>query len=822
MNLSRELNDSQLSAVTYTDGPQLVVAGAGSGKTRVLTYKIAYLLEQGLKPWSILSLTFTNKAAREMKERIVDLVGGDKSQGLQMGTFHSVFCRILRTESDALGLRSSFTIYDESDSKSMIKDVIKSMNLSDKAYPPSAVLKKISKAKNQLLTAQLYATNGNAYQMDERDGMPQVRDIYTIYQQRLRQAMAMDFDDILLYTFQLFEQNESIRMKYAQRFQYILVDEYQDTNFVQQRIICLLAKENQRLCVVGDDYQSIYAFRGAKIDNILNFSKDFPNAKTFLLERNYRSTQNIVAAANSLMKHNTNQIPKEVYSKKEDGDKIQYNQLYSDTEEAAYVCKNIIALRSNEDRDYSEFAILYRTNSQSRSFEAALRHMNIPYKIFGGMSFYQRKEIKDIIAYFRLIVNHDDEEAFKRVVNYPARGIGQTTINRLTRTAAEHNLSLWAVVEQIEVLDSGINKGAMSKLQSFAEMINGFAADIYSKNAYELGKDIIRKSGISAEIAKGNDEESRARQENVEEFVGSLSEFVENQQEIGEEEHCFLPDLLQEVALLSDVESQDESDSKVSLMTMHAAKGLEFKIVFVVGLEENIIPSMRSADSTRGIEEERRLLYVAITRAEEKCFLSSAKSRWQFGKTEYAIPSRFLADIDTKFVSGIEKTLRQGSKGKYQDEIEPPYMGFHGNDFRTRYGAFMQNARPVADRFMADPQPKITTPKQHDPPINPFGERTLRRLEQERTQYAGKRKLVRLDAAVERSNTDSSRRDSNKSSTSKAASGLVAGMKIRHSRFGIGTIVDLEGNGENSKVTVEFENAGTKQLLVKFANFTII
>ncbi|MGI6222061.1 MAG: ATP-dependent helicase [Prevotella sp.] len=827
MDLRKELNDSQLAAVEYVDGPQLVVAGAGSGKTRVLTYKIAYLLEMGLMPWTILALTFTNKAAKEMRERIISLVGGDKARGLQMGTFHSVFSHILRVEASSIGYRSSFTIYDETDSRSLLKNIVKEMGLSDKIYSPSAVHNKISRAKNRLVFPEQYSSDSRLVDGDVCDGMGEVSIIYTTYQQRLQQASAMDFDDLLMLTWKLFREHDDIRQKYAKRFQYVLVDEYQDTNYVQQRIVYQLTAERQKLCVVGDDYQSIYAFRGANIDNILNFQSDYPKAKLFKLERNYRSTQNIVAAANSLMKHNEHQIPKNVYSENAAGDRITYKQLHTDKEEAAYVCKNILHFHHVEGCDYGDFAILYRTNSQSRTFEDEMRKQNIPYRIFGGMSFYQRKEIKDVLAYFRLIVNHDDEEAFRRIINYPTRGIGATTLNKVIACAGASQTSLWNVIDQPQLYGLDVSASVLNKLTAFRDLIVGFSNMIFQKDAYDLGRLVISHSGISADIAKDHDDEAVARQENIDQFVGGLSDFAETQREEGEEEHVFLPDFLQTVSLLTDLDSDDNSQSRVSLMTMHAAKGLEFPTVFVVGLEQNIIPSGMSAESKKGIEEERRLLYVAITRAEKRCFLTSAKSRWRYGKMEFSIPSSFLLDISSDYLAGDNPFQSSRSRffGDGDFEIDRPYRGFQDYGNGPRLSRRMQNSEPVADRFIADPKPKITRPHQPEQAADPLSERTKQRL---LSEGGNAKKLAgaianggRLSSsfksvrALNRMGVANNRPDN-------LASQLTVGCRILHTRFGEGRVVALDGQGENLKATVEFDNVGMKQLLVKFAKFNII
>ena len=645
-----ELNESQRAAVLYGDGPSLVIAGAGSGKTRVLTYKIAYLLENGYNPWNILALTFTNKAAREMKERIARQVGEQRARFLWMGTFHSVFSRILRAEASHIGFTSQFTIYDSADSKSLIRSIIKEMGLDEKTYKPGSVQARISNAKNHLVSPSGYAANKEAYEGDLAAKMPAIRDIYSRYWERCRQAGAMDFDDLLVYTYILFRDFPDVLARYREQFRYVLVDEYQDTNYAQHSIVLQLTKENQRVCVVGDDAQSIYSFRGADIDNILYFTKIYPDTKVFKLEQNYRSTQTIVRAANSLIEKNERQIPKEVFSEKERGEAIGVFQAYSDVEEGDIVTNKIAQLRREHDYEYSDFAILYRTNAQSRVFEEALRKRGMPYKIYGGLSFYQRKEIKDIIAYFRLVVNPNDEEAFKRIINYPARGIGDTTVGKIITAATDNNVSLWTALCEPITYGLSINKGTHTKLQDFRALIEQFMADVTVKNAYEIGTEIIRQSGIINEVCQDNSPENLSRKENIEELVNGMNDFCAMRQEEGNT-NVSLIDFLSEVSLLTDQDSDKEGDGeKVTLMTVHSAKGLEFRNVFVVGMEENLFPSGMAGDSPRAMEEERRLFYVAITRAEEHCFLSFAKTRFRYGKMEFGSPSRFLRDIDTRFL----------------------------------------------------------------------------------------------------------------------------------------------------------------------------
>ncbi len=802
MDLLNDLNDAQRAAVEYIDGPSLVIAGAGSGKTRVLTYKIAYLLSQGMKPWSIMALTFTNKAAREMKERIGKLVGDDLAQHLYMGTFHSIFSRILRAEAEHIGFNNNFTIYDESDSRSLLKAIIKEMGLDDKAYKPAAVHARISMAKNNLVTAEAYDSDPAILEQNKRAKMPAIGKIYVAYVQRCRQANAMDFDDLLMLTFQLFRDHEEIRQKYAGRFDYILVDEYQDTNHVQMSIVMQLCKEKLRVCAVGDDSQSIYSFRGANIDNILNYQKQLPGTQLFKLEQNYRSTQTIVEAANSLIHHNRNQIQKEVFSKNDKGEKIQYKPAYSDKEEALIVAKNIQRIKRQDDCGYDQFAILYRTNAQSRSFEEEFRKQGIPYRIYGGLSFYQRKEIKDIIAYFRLVANPDDEEAFKRIINYPARGIGAATVTKIADCAHLNQVSFWEVIGNIEHYGLNVNKGTQTKLENFRLLISSFIDRSHTLDVYELGDAIIRESRISEDIMSGKNADDLARQENLEEFLSGMQTFVAGRQEEGRMDEAYLTDYLQDVALLTDADSEGEKDEpRVSLMTIHAAKGLEFATVFVVGLEENIFPSPLAAVSVRELEEERRLLYVAITRAEKHCILTNAKNRFRYGKMEFDNPSRFIDEIDASLIEGGEEAPEssfgggRSSYGGYGSE------GGYGGRMpwdrdRSGYRRDYQNSKPVASQFMADPKPGF--------------------------------KSVRAVNAVHRimgdtaSSSSVALAGSSASKASSAAGSLSEGCRIEHQRFGIGTVLKIEGTGENTKATVEFQNAGTKQLLLKFAKFTIL
>ena len=757
-NLLEQLNNGQRAAVEYCDGPQLVIAGAGSGKTRVLTYKIAYLLQQGMNPWNILALTFTNKAAREMKERIARLVGEERARYLQMGTFHSVFARILRTEAQVLGFQSNFTIYDQSDSRSLVKSIIKEMQLDDKTYKPASVADRISMAKNHLLLPQAYAQSGWATD-DAQHKRPAVKDIYIRYSERCRQANAMDFDDLLVYTYLLFKQHEDICQKYVERFQYVLVDEYQDTNYAQQEIVVLLTKAHGHITVVGDDAQSIYSFRGANIDNILGFQKRYDNAKLFKLEQNYRSTQLIVQAANSLIRHNQRQIPKNVFSENDYGEKLTLKPAYSDKEEAMIVCNDVKCIKRKEQCRYSDFAILYRTNSQSRSFEEQMRKDGIPYRIYGGLSFYQRKEIKDIIAYYRVVSNPNDEEAMRRIINYPTRGIGDTTVNKITEVANIHNVSLWMVISQPALFHLDVSKGTAAKLDAFRLLIEGWTHRIEKEDAYEFGHAIIMESGISKDIYSSSLPEDLSRQENLEEFLSGMQDFVEGRKEENMGDQISLSDFLQEVALLTDLDSDSgDADDKVTLMTIHSAKGLEFPTVFVVGLEENIFPSPLCTNSMRELEEERRLLYVAITRAEKHCIMTCAQNRWRYGKMEYDTPSRFIKDIDP----GLLFVDSEGGSS-----IIP--------SLNSRSLSRIQSPRPSAT-MMAGPKPRFV-------PL---------------------------------------RQETSKPSSSIGDAGLKEGNVIEHQRFGVGKVIKIEGMGENQKATVEFKNAGTKQLLLKFAKYRII
>lgn len=855
MDLLNDLNEAQRAAVEYIDGPSLVIAGAGSGKTRVLTYKIAYLLSQGMKPWSIMALTFTNKAAREMKERIGKLVGNDLAQHLYMGTFHSIFSRILRAEAEHIGFNNNFTIYDESDSRSLIKAIVKEMGLDDKKYKPAAVHAKISMAKNNLMSAAAYESDAAIFEQNKRAQMPEVGKIFVAYVQRCKQANAMDFDDLLTLTYQLFREHEDIRHKYAARFDYVLVDEYQDTNHVQMSIVMQLCQEKQRVCAVGDDSQSIYSFRGANIDNILNFQRQFQGTRLFKLEQNYRSTQTIVEAANSLIKHNRNQIPKDVFSENAKGEKILYKPAYSDKEEAAIVAKDVKRIRREDGCQYSDFAILYRTNAQSRSFEEEFRKQGIPYRIYGGLSFYQRKEIKDIIAYFRLVANPDDEEAIKRIINYPARGIGATTVLKIADCAHQNQVSFWEVIGAPERYGLAVNKGTMNKLETFRLLISSFIDRAQTTDVYELGDAIIKESGISQDIMSGKDADDLARQENLEEFLSGMSAFVEERREEGRFDELFLQDYLQDVALLTDADSDgDKDEPRVSLMTVHAAKGLEFPTVFVVGLEENIFPSPLSAASLRELEEERRLLYVAITRAEKHCILTNAKNRWRYGKMEFDNPSRFIDEIDGKLIDcqdeaggslfGSMSESRFGSRsgsmfGSRADSMsdQPEWARAQRprrpreDAEQPRYSSRYQNSKPVASQFVADPKPSLfddepeTSRTSGRSSVSGRSSLSEGNFKSVRALNAAKRYMETHSSHPASRGTGSSAASVSSSTASSAGSsscGLQEGMKIEHQRFGRGTVLKIEGTGENTKATVEFVHSGTKQLLLKYAKFTVV
>lgn len=782
INFEKELNAAQLEAVTYCDGPSLVIAGAGSGKTRVLTYKIAYLLEMGYEPWSILALTFTNKAAKEMKERIAASVGKVDASAIWMGTFHSVFSKILRKEAHYLGFEPNFTIYDQADSRSLIKSIVKEMQLDEKVYKPAVVGERISGAKSRLISPKEYAADAGLVGDDQRARIPSTHYIYSRYCERCSQANAMDFDDLLLNTYRLFEEFPEVREKYANKFRYLLVDEYQDTNQLQAAIVWQLTKERQAVCVVGDDAQSIYAFRGANIGNILGFTKRYDNARIFKLEQNYRSTKMIVGAANSLIKKNVNQIDKQVYSERGDGEPLQVCSAYSDFEEGEIVANKITELRRRAAVQFCDIAVLYRTNAQSRIFEEAFRKRSYPYRIYGGLSFYQRKEIKDVIAYFRLLCNNHDEEALKRIINYPARGIGDTTLQKVRAVAVEHGVSLWEVLKNPVAHSLDVNKGTLSKLLGFVGLIEAFSEVAATKNAFELATIVVRESGVLADISRDNSVEGKARQENIEELMSAIKEFVDMRVEEGNDFNR-LPDFLAEVSLLSDQEMSDDADENyITLMTVHSAKGLEFGTVFVVGLEEELFPNQCAQTSPREMEEERRLFYVAITRAKDYCFLTHAKTRFHYGTTDYHEPSRFIKEIDERYLSGNGGArVAQRSGGMFAAT-------------NMRSGVF------TATRERA------------------FGGGTAistERVSAQRTIHASafneKPKLRRL-SDVER----------DFSAPRSTATAVSVGAVVQHSRFGVGEVMACEGAGENAKATIKFKNAGVKTLLLKFAKLEII
>lgn len=767
-------NPPQRAAVEYCEGPSLVIAGAGSGKTRVLTYKIAYLMEQGYQPWSILALTFTNKAAGEMKDRIAKIVGVDYARMLWMGTFHSIFLRILRQEHERIGFSKNFTIYDASDSKSLVKSIIKEMELDDKAYKPGTVQGIISNAKNHLVTAEQYVSNPANRQVDARNNMSMLGQVFMRYCNRCKQSDAMDFDDILLYTYLLFQQHPDVLKKWEQRFRYVLVDEYQDTNFAQHQIVWQLTRQHQHVCVVGDDAQSIYSFRGANIDNILTFQKIYKGTKLFKLEQNYRSTQNIVEAANSLIKKNRRQIPKDVFSENDRGERLHVLDTHSDLEEAKMVVNAIQKIRRGEGSEYDDFAILYRTNAQSRVFEDTMRKEAIPYRIYGGLSFYQRKEIKDVIAYFRLAVNPNDEEAFKRVINYPARGIGQTTVAKIMAAATRHEVSLWSVINNSEQYELGLNKGTLTKLETFREMIASFVEQAQTLPANQIGLLVVKQSGISADIYQDSTPENLSRQENVEELINGMQDFCDMRMEEGNE-NISLNDYLSEVSLMSDVDSDKGDDEhKVTLMTIHSAKGLEFGTVFVVGLEEGLFPSDMVSGNPNGMEEERRLFYVAITRAKSHCFLSYAQCRFRYGQMEFSAPSRFLKDIDPKYLDRQQSMF--SSRKSMDDDIQLPWQrkkSLTGGFERQESPRPFRPTLPSSQRIPSPPPPSPASSVPSKPFVSP-------------------------------------------------APSLVVGTYILHNRFGRGQVIGIEGAGDNTKATVQFETVGTKQLLLKFAKYSVI
>ena len=763
-----ELNESQREAVLCCDVPSLVIAGAGSGKTRVLTYKIAHLLQMGMMPWNILALTFTNKAAKEMRQRIGKMVGEEMASKLWMGTFHSIFSRILRTEAVHIGFGQDFTIYDASDRKSLIKTIIKEMQLDDKTYKPGSVASRISMAKNRLILPAAYMSDRQNFEADMHSRMPAIGQIYMLYWQRCRQANVMDFDDLLLYTWILLSEHPEVAQKWEDRFHFVLVDEYQDTNYAQHLIVWLLTQHRQRVCVVGDDAQSIYSFRGANIDNILRFQEQYKGSKLFKLEQNYRSTQTIVSAANSLIGHNRGQIRKEVFSNKEVGEPISLLQTYSDTDEANAVMRCIREFQRNEQIPYSQMAVLYRTNAQSRAFEEVMRKASIPYRVYGGTSFYQRKEIKDVIAYLRLVVNQYDEEALRRIINYPTRGIGQTTLDKVYLAASKHDMAPWQILSSPHLIEN-INAGTKSKLNSFVQMISAFAARQSSEDAYTIALDIVRTSGVQAEVNRGTDPEDIARQENLQELLDGIAAFVQERRE--QDQETMLTHYLQEVSLLSDVdENESSSDDRLTLMTVHSAKGLEFRVVFVVGMEEDLFPSQMSTDSARGLEEERRLFYVAITRAEEYLVVSHAKTRFRYGKMEFCEPSRFIREIDSR------------------------YLRVKGAGSAPAFGA------------------------------NTIGKPSASLASGQMPTGAEARRFVKLTPSLTSSSSvvSSSSSATPSSSASAPCGNVTVGCRVQHDRFGQGTVTAIEGKGIDIKATVVFDNVGQKQLLLRFAKIKLL
>ena len=798
-----QLNQSQLEAVTYCDGPLLVIAGAGSGKTRVLTYKIAYLLQHGYEPWSILALTFTNKAAREMNERIFKICDGADLRGMWSGTFHSIFARILRMEHEVIGYPQDFTIYDSSDSKSLIKAIVKELQLDDKVYKPNVVAGHISEAKNHLLLPSAYSAESSLLRRDSSEGVGQIHKIYAIYQQRLHAAGAMDFDDLLLNMFLLLRDHPDVRERYVNRFRYILVDEYQDTNMAQHKILTLLTTTQSRICVVGDDAQSIYGFRGADITNILTFKEQYPSAKLIKLECNYRSTRNIVEAANCIISNNQSQIPKTVYSAGEDGDPIELFSAETDKEEARKVLSHIVKLRRQADLPYNEIAILYRTNAQSRVLEEALQGAAMPYRIYGGLSFYQRKEIKDVLAYCRLVANPHDEEAFKRIVNYPARGIGATTLQKIQLTAAANGVSMWQVAEMPGMYGAAISKGASGKLAAFCELINTFRKEADKNTASTVLKSIIRKSGIAVDLTMERSAENKAKQENVDELLGSVQALEKEAFEEEGRKMLSMSDFLSTVSLLTDTDAKDDGQPRITLMTIHAAKGLEFGAVFVTGMEDELFPNANARYNPREMEEERRLFYVAVTRAKRYCFLSYAKTRYRYGSLQFCEPSPFLDEIDKTYIhKDIATSLRSDN---YADK--PYQRQTRSNNFDDFFGT------PSEDDFRNAMSGKSSYYGQQHQKSHVAGNRgyyTKRDIVPKQVAPVVPQGFIRT--GIKRVKTAA---NSNAATTSNGA--YQIGMRVHHDRFGDGTIVGTEGNNENAKVKVEFDTAGTKNLLVKFA-----
>ena len=768
-----QLNEAQRQAVVNYKGPSLIIAGAGSGKTRVLTYRIAHLLENKVKPWKILSLTFTNKAAKEMKERIGLLVGEDRARSLWMGTFHSIFAKILRKEANVIGYPSSFTIYDTVDTKSVIKSIIKELKLDDKIYKVNSVYSRISGAKNNLITAAAYESNAQAKINDEKSRMPEIYRIYKIYSQRCFQSGAMDFDDLLLNVNILFRDHPEVLTKYQNMFDYILVDEYQDTNFSQYLIVKKLSEQHKNICVVGDDAQSIYSFRGAKIENILKFQKEYPTHKLFKLEQNYRSTKVIVNAANSVIEKNKNRIKKDIFSKNEDGNKIKIIESLTDNEEGFLIANKISESVIVDKTQYLDHAILYRTNAQSRIMEEALRRRSIPYKIYGGLSFYQRKEIKDLLAYFKLVVNKQDNEAFKRIINYPKRGIGKTSIDKLEAYARAENIPMWEAISHGKTKNIGLNSRALTQMFAFETMIADFTSKLKEKDAYALAKEISDRSGIMKDLFADKSPEAIARHENVQEILNGIREFADNEDT---EEEKFLNNYLESVALLTNEDNEsDEDKNKVTLMTIHSSKGLEFRNVYLVGLEEKLFPSEMTNFSPKELEEERRLFYVAVTRAEKELVITFAGQRYRWGKLNDCTPSRFIKDIDSEYV-----------------------------DFHSAFNDSIDNLNTTAptEQKTLFRGRKKSIPNQ----VKTYSNKKSKAEQVAKPNY--NRKLTKIESSNSNTNTD--------------ASDISIGTKVKHARFGIGIVTKIEDVSANSKATINFNNIGEKTLLLKFAKLQVV
>ncbi len=772
-----DLNKEQRQAVEAVEGPVMIIAGAGSGKTRVLTYRVANLLSLGVDPFNILALTFTNKAAREMKERITKIVGNTEARNVWMGTFHSIFARILRFEGERLGYPKNFSIYDTTDTKRLIKSVVKDMNLDDKTYSQNFMMNRISSAKSSLITAEEYNADFELMTRDKMAGKPMIGKIYQAYKNRCFKAAAMDFDDLLLNTYILFRDFPDVLVKYQHKFKYILVDEYQDTNQAQYMILKQLAAANENICVVGDDAQSIYAFRGANIQNILNFKRDYPDAREFRLEQNYRSTQTIVNAANSIIVNNKEQIFKNVWTANEEGDLIRLMKASTDNEEGAMVANSIFETKMNNQEKNSAFAVLYRTNAQSRSLEEAFRKLNIPYRIYGGLSFYNRKEIKDLLAYFRLAVNNKDEEALNRIINYPARGIGKTTVEKIIIAADQAGVARWDVLENLQKYNLNINSGTYSKIDAFVTMIKSFSAQLRTKSAFDLAKHIAKSSGILKNLFEDKTPEGISRYGNIEELLNAIKDFTEkgtelvpgqqkSEQENSEEDNAIrtLDQFMQDVALITDADTQDDDDNndKVTLMTIHAAKGLEFPYVYVVGLEENLFPSVQSLNSRTDLEEERRLFYVAITRAEKRLTISYSESRYRWGEFDFCEPSRFIEEIDEKYIEFPRRMVPQPA---------------------------LQQTKPVKKK------------SSFTPPAPQYGNKKLKKMNQ--AQY---------------SEPAGGFTDSDFQTVQK----ILPGVQVEHQRFGKGKVLSVEGTGASKKAAIFFQSVGQKQLLLKFAKLKVL